>query len=474
MHLPTVRSALHALLLSSFLLASGCPRQQIRDPEPDPEPVADPEPAPKPKPKGPARWSVGLGDIGWDDVPGEPPDRAFRANTEGWKRHEKGDWAGSKPLFEEAVDIVTEYDLARYNLACALSRLGQLDDALLELTTVLKRDFPRFKRKALEDPDLGNLRRSALGDELEWRVEKLDEIWKQAMQVGTPTIAWRPWTDTVIAAAQGGQGQLLRPGVWIDDVRRFVPAMELQEGVYSGLVDVERQQAILVTGARTADTPPQFRDAHLYVAPLSPVGANPRDASLTLDALDTIEVHAVSSGARVRLNRHKTAWRELRAGGLVRGEGQDTPDRPVLMVTPDGSLLTQPLPAGWSVKNRTVYMPGGEEVTVQSTHSVTNVRSLLFNADRSWAVLIGVRMKCGKDGAELRHAVDRIDLRSRRAEGLSNRDGAAAAVFGRDGALYLQVDDTLQRYASPDDDTFETLPEGILLVAPMAHPTCKK
>ena len=462
-----------ALLPLALALAAACARRPAVAPEPEPDPVPlYAEPDPDPEPQGPARWGVSLAELGWDAVPGEPPQRAFRANTDGWKRHEASDWAAARTHFAEAVDLFYEYDLARYNLACALSRLGELEPALETLTEVLKRDLPRFRRAALNDADLANLRRSALNEELQWRLERLDEAWIAAMQIGTPTLAWRPWADTTIAAAQGGQGQLLRPGVWVDKVRRFLPAMELVEGVYSALTDVERQQAIVVTGARTADPVPLFRDTQLYVNPLDAVGEEPRHATLKLEGLDAIEVHAATHGARVRLNRTKSAWRELRAGGLVRDEDQGLPDRPVLLVTPDGSLLTFPMPEGWHVKNRSLMTPEGREIVVQSTHSVTNVRSLLFNADRSWAVLVGVRHKCSKEGAVLRHAIDRIRLDGGAAEGLSNKDGAAAAAWGRDGALYLQIDDATVRYAEPDDDDFETLPEGILLVAPMATPTC--
>ena len=464
-----VRAAATPLALAFWALVSACAPRVTVAPTPEPEPPVVVTPKPKPPP---ARWSVTLAEIGWDVVPSEPPDRAFKANTDGWRAHERGDWADSRPSFAEAVQIESEYDLARYNLACADSRLGHLDAALDELTTVLERDFPRFKRVALEDPDLGNLRRSGLNDELEWRLDRLEEVWAKAMTVGTPTIAWRPWTDSSIGKAQGGQGQLLRPGVWVDRTHRFVPAMELREGVFSAMVDVERQQAIIVTGARTADTPPLFRDAQLFVAPLSPVGETARSADLVLDNLTSIEVSAVSSGVRVRLNHTKGAWRELRAGGLIRVE-QDLPNRPTMLVTPDGSMLVAALPGGWSYKNHSVFPPGGGEIVLQSTQSVTTHRSILINAAGTWAVIVGARMKCGTDGPVLRHAIDRIDLSAGTAEALSNKDGAAAAYWGRDGALYLQIGDRTIRYAAPDDDSFETLPEGVLLAPPMALPTCK-
>jgi len=133
-------------LLFPLAIAACATTEVERAPEPTPQPRPEPEPEPSLEPVG---WRVSLDEIGWEVVPPEPPDRAFRANTLGWQRHLKGDWAGSRPHFQEAISIVSEYDLARYNLACALSRLDQLDESLEQLTYVLVRDLPRFKRSVL-------------------------------------------------------------------------------------------------------------------------------------------------------------------------------------------------------------------------------------------------------------------------------------------------------------------------------------
>ncbi|MFO0745269.1 MAG: tetratricopeptide repeat protein [Myxococcota bacterium] len=464
-----------AWLMASLALASsgvvGCKSTQVEKPEPKPEPRPEPvhRDPPPPVDRG---WHVSLGEIGWEVVPPEPPDRAFRANANGVVRHEKGDWQGSLPFFKEAVDIVSEYDLARYNLACAYSRVGDLDDALQELTYVLVRDLPRFKRYALEDQDLGNLRRAAQGTELKSRIDKLEDVWEQAMKIGTPTIAWREKGATDIGLMQGEQGQLLRPGVWLHEQERFVPAMQLVENAFSGMIDVERQQAIIVVANPTVDSPPLLEGAEVYVAPLVPAGEDPRKATITQDNLGTLEVYALDNGVRVRTNTTKSAWRELRAMGLVRAEDQHVSDRPVDRVTPDGSLMTATMPDGWEVKNRTL-INGGREIQLQSGHSVANFHTMQIQDGGQWAVIVSVQHKCLKDeGPTLRHWVDRVDLSAGRAEGLSRDDGAAAAVFGRDGALYLQVGERTIRYATPGAASFETLPRGVLLMPFLHKTTC--
>lgn len=461
-----------ALAGSAMLLLVACGSRQVEEPPPPPEPMPMPEPQPQPEPE-PQGWQVTLEEIGWEVVPPEPPSRAFMANTKGWQLHERSDWEGSRPHFQEAVSIVTEYDLARYNLACAHSRLGDLDAALEELTHVLVRDLPRFKRAALEDQDLGNLRRSPLNDELESRIEKIEEVWEQAMRIGTPAVAWRERTQTMISEVQGKQGQLLRPGVWVHRSEHFVPAMEIIDDAFSGYVDVERQKGVIIVAQPTVDLPPLFEGARVLVVPLSPAGESPRKAELVKDNLETIEIAAIDSGIRVRLNTRRSSWKEVRAGGLVRSPDQELPERPVLKVTPDGTLLIKSHPPGWRHRGRKVYMPGGREITMQSGHSIANQHSLFFNEDQSHAVMVAIRVKCTEEGPVLRHWIDRLDLEAGTAEGLANAEGGAAAQYGRDGALYLQLGTETIRYPTPTATRYETLPEGVMLVPPMKMPTCQ-
>ncbi len=436
------------------------------------EPARRPEQRPEPRPEGPKGWYVTVDQIGWEVVPPEPIDRAFKANTLGWQKHQKGDWAGSRPYFQEAVDIVSEYDLARYNLACAHSRLNDLDAAMAELTHVLVRDLPRFKRKSLSDQDLGNLRRSELGTELTRRIELLEKLWADAMQIGAPTLAWRERGESYIGDAQHSQGQLIRPGVWLHKAKRFVPALEIIDEAFSGYVDVERQQGVLIVAKPTVDSPPLLEGAQVMVAPLEGAGEGLRKADVVFDNLATVEVTALAGGVRVRTNTTKSAWRELKAGGLMRSENQLVPDRPVLRVTPDGSMLIQYWQDGVTFKNRSLFL-GSREIVMQPGHTRANTHSLIKDANSQMAVVVAVRAKCSDDGSELHHWIDRIDLQSGTSEGLSNEEGAAAAQFARDGGLYLQIGRETIRYPSPTATTFDALPEGVLLAPPMSRPTCE-
>ena len=111
---------------------------------------------------------------------GEGPDRekrdslsrptklARKENREALALHRAGKYAEAQAGFARAVEASPGHDLARFNLACAYARLGKLDEAATELTTLLERDLLRFQsrwRGDDADPDLDALRElEARGD----------------------------------------------------------------------------------------------------------------------------------------------------------------------------------------------------------------------------------------------------------------------------------------------------------------------
>src|SRR4029079_16362530 len=99
-----------------------------------------------------------------------------KENSEAFRAHRAGDLAASHDGFARAVEMNPDHDLARYNLACALSRLGDLDEARQELSTVLHRDLRRFQgrwRGERADPDLDALPGSEHAAALDALVERL-------------------------------------------------------------------------------------------------------------------------------------------------------------------------------------------------------------------------------------------------------------------------------------------------------------
>ncbi len=417
-----------------------------------------------------ARAAAPAFDLGFDILPPDPPAKAFKANTAGLKRHEAGDWAASKALFAEAVGVAAEYDLARYNLACAHARLGELDAAAAELRTVLERDLPRFRRRWDEDQDLVALRRSPQGEALRLHLEALEQAWVAAVRGGVPAVLVREQLHAVTGTRAVGQ---VRPGVWNHGLRRFIPTMDELEDSFSALTDPVHGQAITLIATPDFNDGAKLVTASVAVAPLDPPGVPPRITRLGDEALDAVELHAIAQGARVRTNGVRTAWRELRAGGLVRSPTQDGPDRPVLKVNADGTLLFQPPPSGFSVKGAKLFAPGAAVgIALQRRHGVSPLHSVLTTGDGAVAIVTSMRAKCHDGESVLRHVIDRVDLRARSAEPLSDDKGQGAAALGPDGALYLQIGDTVHRYATVTATSHEKLPDGVRLVAPMGEPTC--
>ncbi len=69
----------------------------------------------------------------------------------------QGQLAAARGDLEQAIRIAPEDALARYNLACALTLEGSLDQALLTLGRAVDQD-PDLRREAVRDPDFAALR----------------------------------------------------------------------------------------------------------------------------------------------------------------------------------------------------------------------------------------------------------------------------------------------------------------------------
>lgn len=77
-------------------------------------------------------------------------------NDTGFRAHQKGDYARSAALFEKAVAADPSHELAQYNYACALARLGdaRAKDAL---ASAIAKD-PSAKARARTDEDFAKVR----------------------------------------------------------------------------------------------------------------------------------------------------------------------------------------------------------------------------------------------------------------------------------------------------------------------------
>jgi hypothetical protein len=118
---------------------------------------------------------------------------AQEANAAALRLHTAGDYQGSRSGFEAALAIDERYDLARFNLACARSRLGDLEGAVRELRTLFEIDLPRFGPRYLADPDLEPVRSSPLAASVTAHLERVRAAVETAIRDGLPVVlAIRP------------------------------------------------------------------------------------------------------------------------------------------------------------------------------------------------------------------------------------------------------------------------------------------
>ncbi|MEM6996746.1 MAG: tetratricopeptide repeat protein, partial [Myxococcota bacterium] len=146
----------------TLLLLAGCtPSDRAATPAPiaptvpaEPAPVASPE-VPVEEPKSiPAPPSIG--------IPGAraPSRTGLKKNREGLAALRDDNVDEAIRLFDAAVEADPEYTMARYNLACATSRGGDLSRASTELEVALARDPARILSRLESDSDLDALRGS--------------------------------------------------------------------------------------------------------------------------------------------------------------------------------------------------------------------------------------------------------------------------------------------------------------------------
>jgi len=83
--------------------------------------------------------------------------RPFAMTNEAYLKLYAGDHAAAIALFTTLIELQPDEASHYYNLACALSLAGKLDEALTELRVALTRD-EKLRQAALEDPDLAALR----------------------------------------------------------------------------------------------------------------------------------------------------------------------------------------------------------------------------------------------------------------------------------------------------------------------------
>lgn len=217
------------LLLSLLVACSGAEREP---PPPETLPPSSPEPAAALAPPGAPAPSA-RPSIGWDHVPRDPTAAARAINRDALRVHghalgapedeARHVYQGSLVAFQRAVEAEPDYLAARFNVACALSRLGRADEAVAILRELLAIDLPTFAPRVDSDPDLGPLAGTAQFAALTTLRAELALAYDDALARGVPVVHVTP-REEIPAAEDDVDAHVRRTmqaGVWLDG--RFVP-----------------------------------------------------------------------------------------------------------------------------------------------------------------------------------------------------------------------------------------------------------
>jgi hypothetical protein len=391
----------------------------------------------------------------------------------GLEAHEKGDYETSHATFAKVVAENATYDRARYDLACALGRLGRPDEAAAELERLLARDLPSYLHRWEDDPDLDALEALPRGEELKRLGVDLLAAWRRAEGRGMPAVA--------------EVGGAWRAGVYLHDARRFVPFTAWEPQVVGAGADVARDYAFVVRAALwqgPADSDlAGFRtltDVHVGLYSLETL-ARTGDAPFSGrnefgNGLDEIAVAPSTQGLLVRYDDvGPRTPRETVLGpdGTPRGEGGAPLRGPLLRITPDLAFLEEAAPEGVLLRGNGLVLPDQPRpAELGRGHSAARFHSFPVSPDERFVIVVSLRAECVGDRYVVRHFVDAVDVAAGTARRLAEGDGWVAAEFGADDALYLQLDRGMRRYADPASDASEPVLEGVVLAAPRAERAC--
>src|SRR5262249_46460234 len=125
----------------------------------------------------------------------------------------------------------------------------------------LDADLPAFAARLESEPALAALRASEFGLRLREHASALAGPWLEAAHRGLPAVLWEGAEDEVSIL----RSRVLRAGVYLHDVRRFLPLEAGAQGVFGALVDVPRGRVVTVV--------PQVNDCRADFCPNMPGAA---------------------------------------------------------------------------------------------------------------------------------------------------------------------------------------------------------
>lgn len=215
------------LLIALSLAACGSSSDEEATPSPIPSSSASPSATPVPVPETPPAAIEEECAVGYS-TPFTPTRQHIQSSRAALAIHRREEFAQAVSAFQALVQEAPGYGSARFNLACAQTRAGQLEEAKATLTRLLCEDLPTNLPRALADEDLAPLRQDieALGAGLVDRYREASVDGVSLVAFGrTPLRSDDPHDELVWS----------QPGFWKD--ARFIPAGPRLQGRRSDSYD---------------------------------------------------------------------------------------------------------------------------------------------------------------------------------------------------------------------------------------------
>ncbi len=418
-------------------------------------PVVEEEPTPPPQPP-----AIALSDIGWGRRP-EISEAARAHNSKALRLHRAGKFADARVEFAKALEISSEHDMARFNLVCALARLGELDAARDEMSRVLHRDLMRFQgrwRGDAADADLEALRASEHAMTIDTLIDRLRTAYDTAQDQGIPTYFF---VSEPPLARENNNGNFADPtpavdvaGAWVHEAKRFVPLVREGEFV---LLDLRRRRAI------TAKK--EMQEHHCtYTASLADVGL----ASTSPDP--GVAGPLIAERKRSISTDFLGFLRDDAADGM---SSYDALQSPFADVQPEGALLDAHPPKGYELSGTKLTVPGRDApIEIGTPGGVLFVppgsQEPVFVLQRSYAV----DLKSANRFPTFNATVLRVDPETGTRERIARGPGTGWIAFGPDGSVYTEVGGKTDRWPTPTSDSNEPTLERLHISLPLGHPEC--
>jgi hypothetical protein len=435
----------------------------------------------------PPKEEIDPSTLGFASRPNEPSKDANDAMHDALAKHKAKKWADSRALFEKAIAASPDYALAHFDLACAASRLGDMETAKNELESLLLLDFAAFDPRLEADDDLATFRASPQGDDLRDRAEKIRAAWLRAANDGVSAVMFRARAGAVDYPA-AKEAQWLRAGVYVPSTHKFltlVPDVTATDAWY----DRDAHKAVLVEARIDRcqlDFCPNLKTADVYI--FDALSANPASHATYDDGnfMEGVFVSVLDGGtARARFTDCSVSFAGPCDTGWMRIDGKDFRYDASTLPTPRMQMISNAwgaeltvMPPDWSLdeKSATLKHASGKTIALDKLHK-DGTSMMILDGDRALVETSHNDCDCEHfpegDHPVHDHVVSIVDVAGKSARVWNKGPGVAAIAIDPRGGLYLQVDDEVERWSASskiESDAPEMLPAGVMLTAPIGAP----